>query len=132
MKFEKILWSVQNLHSIIKEFGNLNISMSGYGCTWIASKQSLILVTGGKNGFGQPPLAGVDFQLGDKFLEILQDLVMQLLLLEMGYLQKEVMMEPSTVFLTILRNKTEVESVQLGNMYIDDMDKCPQDKCCWL
>ena len=28
------------------------------------------------------------------------------------------------------RNKTEVESVQLGNMYIADMDKCPQDKCC--
>ena len=27
-------------------------------------------------------------------------------------------------------NKTEVESVQLGNTYIADMDKCPQDKCC--
>ena len=25
-------------------------------------------------------------------------------------------------------NKTEVESVQLGNAYISDMDKCPQDK----
>ena len=27
-------------------------------------------------------------------------------------------------------NKTEVESVQLGNTYIADMDKCPQDKLC--
>ena len=27
-------------------------------------------------------------------------------------------------------DKTEVESVQLGNTYITDMDKCPQDKCC--
>ena len=27
-------------------------------------------------------------------------------------------------------NKTDVESVQLGNTYIADMDKCPQDKCC--
>ena len=27
-------------------------------------------------------------------------------------------------------NKTEVESVQLGNTYIADMDKCSQDKCC--
>ena len=27
-------------------------------------------------------------------------------------------------------NKTEVESVQLGNTFIADMDKCPQDKCC--
>ena len=27
-------------------------------------------------------------------------------------------------------NKTEVKSVQLGNTYIADMDKCPQDKCC--
>ena len=27
-------------------------------------------------------------------------------------------------------DKTEVESVQLGNTYIADMDKCPQDKCC--
>ena len=27
-------------------------------------------------------------------------------------------------------NKTEVESVQLGNTYIADMDRCPQDKCC--
>ena len=27
-------------------------------------------------------------------------------------------------------NKTEVESVQLGNTYIADMDKYPQDKCC--
>ena len=27
-------------------------------------------------------------------------------------------------------NKTEVESVQLGNTYIADMDKCPQDKRC--
>ena len=27
-------------------------------------------------------------------------------------------------------NKTEVESVQLGNTYIADMDKCPQDKWC--
>ena len=27
-------------------------------------------------------------------------------------------------------NKTEVESVQLGNTNIADMDKCPQDKCC--
>ena len=27
-------------------------------------------------------------------------------------------------------NKTEVESVQLGNTYISDMDKCPKDKCC--
>ena len=26
-------------------------------------------------------------------------------------------------------NKTEVESVQLENTYIADMDKCPQDKC---
>ena len=26
-------------------------------------------------------------------------------------------------------NKTEVESVQLGNTYMADMDKCPQDKC---
>ena len=25
-------------------------------------------------------------------------------------------------------NKTEVESVQLGNTYIADMDECPQDK----
>ena len=25
---------------------------------------------------------------------------------------------------------TEVESVQLGNTYIADVDKCPQDKCC--
>ena len=29
---------------------------------------------------------------------------------------------------TIGRNKTEVESVQLGNAYIADIDKCPQDK----
>ena len=29
-----------------------------------------------------------------------------------------------------LGNKTEVESVQLGNTYIADMDKCPKDKCC--
>ena len=28
-------------------------------------------------------------------------------------------------------NKTEVKSVQLGNTYIADLDKCPQDKC-WL
>ena len=27
-------------------------------------------------------------------------------------------------------HKTEVESLQLGNTYIADMDKCPQDKCC--
>ena len=27
-------------------------------------------------------------------------------------------------------NKTEVKSVQLGNTYIADMDKGPQDKCC--
>ena len=27
-------------------------------------------------------------------------------------------------------NKTEVESVQLGNTYIADMDKCHQDKRC--
>ena len=27
-------------------------------------------------------------------------------------------------------NKTEVESVQLGNTYIADMDKCPLAKCC--
>ena len=30
----------------------------------------------------------------------------------------------------IINYKTEVESVQLGNTYIADMDKCPQDKCC--
>ena len=29
----------------------------------------------------------------------------------------------------ITGNKTEVESVQLGKIYIADMDKCPQDKC---
>ena len=29
-----------------------------------------------------------------------------------------------------LDNKTEVESVQLGNTYIADIDKCPQDKSC--
>ena len=29
-----------------------------------------------------------------------------------------------------MSNKTEVESVQLENTYITDMDKCPQDKCC--
>ena len=29
-----------------------------------------------------------------------------------------------------LEDKTEVESVHLGNTYIADMDKCPQDKCC--
>ena len=28
------------------------------------------------------------------------------------------------------KNKTKVKSVQLGNTYIADMDKCPQDKCC--
>ena len=28
------------------------------------------------------------------------------------------------------QNKTEVESVQLGNTYIANMDKCPHDKCC--
>ena len=27
-------------------------------------------------------------------------------------------------------NKTEVESVQLGNTYFADMDKCSEDKCC--
>ena len=27
-------------------------------------------------------------------------------------------------------NKTKVESVQLGNTYNADLDKCPQDKCC--
>ena len=27
-------------------------------------------------------------------------------------------------------NKTEVESVKLGNTYIANIDKCPQDKCC--
>ena len=27
-------------------------------------------------------------------------------------------------------HKTEVESVQLGNTYIAEMDKYPQDKCC--
>ena len=27
------------------------------------------------------------------------------------------------------KNKTEVESVQLGNTYIAYMDKCPQNKC---
>ena len=31
---------------------------------------------------------------------------------------------------TLPLNKTEVESVQLGNTYIADMDKCPQDKYC--
>ena len=31
---------------------------------------------------------------------------------------------------TIPLNKTEVESVQLGNTYISDIDKCLQDKCC--
>ena len=30
----------------------------------------------------------------------------------------------------IVQNKTEAESVQLGNTNIADMDKCPQDKCC--
>ena len=30
---------------------------------------------------------------------------------------------------TNILDKTEVESVQLGNTYIADMDKCPQDKC---
>ena len=30
----------------------------------------------------------------------------------------------------INRNKTEVESVQLGYTYIAYMVKCPQDKCC--
>ena len=28
-------------------------------------------------------------------------------------------------------NKTEVESVQLGNTYIADMDKCPQTNVLW-
>ena len=28
-----------------------------------------------------------------------------------------------------MSNKTEVESVQLGNTYIADMDKCCMDKC---
>ena len=32
--------------------------------------------------------------------------------------------------LTISENKTEVESVQLGNAYIADIDKFPQDKSC--
>ena len=27
-------------------------------------------------------------------------------------------------------HKTEVKSLQLGNAYIADLDKCPQDKCC--
>ena len=27
-------------------------------------------------------------------------------------------------------NKTVVESVQLGNTYIADMDKCTKEKCC--
>ena len=35
-----------------------------------------------------------------------------------------------TVIWSKMANKTEVESVQLGNTYIADMDKCPQDKCC--
>ena len=35
-----------------------------------------------------------------------------------------------TLVKTINTNKTEVESVQLGNTYIADMDKCPQDKRC--
>ena len=30
----------------------------------------------------------------------------------------------------LVKYKTEVESVQLGNTYITDIDKCPQDKCC--
>ena len=34
------------------------------------------------------------------------------------------------LFWILTINKTEVESVQLGNTYIADMDKCPQDKCC--
>ena len=29
-----------------------------------------------------------------------------------------------------MKYKTKVESVQLGNTYIADIDKCPQDKCC--
>ena len=33
-------------------------------------------------------------------------------------------------YMNIRINKTEVESVQLGNTYIADMDKCPWDKCC--
>ena len=28
-------------------------------------------------------------------------------------------------------NKTEVESVQLGNAYIADMDKCPRGQMLW-
>ena len=27
-------------------------------------------------------------------------------------------------------NKTEVESVQLENTYIADLNKCPENKCC--
>ena len=32
-------------------------------------------------------------------------------------------------FENFVGNKTEVESAQLGNTYIADMDKCPKDKC---
>ena len=34
------------------------------------------------------------------------------------------------LFLFYTLNKTEVESVQLGNTYIAEMDKCPQEKYC--
>ena len=34
------------------------------------------------------------------------------------------------ISITVTTTKTEVESVQLGNTYFADMDKCPHDKCC--
>ena len=42
------------------------------------------------------------------------------------------MINPTSTFFaqTKEQNKTLGESVQLGNAYIADMDKCPQDKCC--
>ena len=30
----------------------------------------------------------------------------------------------------IILHKTEVKSVQLGNAFIADLDKCPEDNCC--
>ena len=55
-----------------------------------------------------------------------QMLLEQMSLWQLEYVQIGPMNLPSKFDL----NKTEVESVQLGNSYVADMDKCPQDKCC--
>ena len=70
-------------------------------------------------------------QLGYKYSVLSLGLRIKSSLLELSKLKEGLSLLPRLEFILIWTdNKTEVESVQLGNTYISDMDKCPKDKCC--